>query len=46
MGYKEMRLLALFAAALVLLCGAQAAAERMTAVPRTESATSRSRQGL
>ena len=28
-----MRLLALFAAALVLLCGAQAVAERMTAVP-------------
>lgn len=33
MGYKGMRLLALFAAALVLLCGAQAVAERMTAVP-------------
>ena len=33
MGYKGIRLLALFAAALVLLCGAQAAAERMTAVP-------------
>ena len=33
MGYRGIRLLALFAAALVLLCGAQAAAERMTAVP-------------
>lgn len=33
MGYRRMRLLVLFAAALMLLCGAQAFAERMTAVP-------------
>ena len=33
MGYKGIRLLVLLAAALVLLCGAQAIAERMTAVP-------------
>ena len=33
MGYRWMRLLVLFAAALMLLCGAQAIAERMTAVP-------------
>ena len=37
MGYKGMRLLVLFAAALVLLCGAQAIAERMTAVPAPTS---------
>lgn len=37
MGYNGMRLLVLFAAALVLLCGAQAIAERMTAVPALTS---------
>ena len=33
MGYRRMRLLALFAAALMLLCGAQSIAESMMAVP-------------
>ena len=46
MGYKGIRLLALFAAALVLLCGAQAVAERMTAVPADRIRESRFRQGL
>lgn len=33
MGYRGKRLLVLFAAALMLLCGTQAIAERMTPVP-------------